>query len=57
MTESEALTIANSIAYQCRDGFFSSDNVWDTASETLGEQGMNDFGYSIRNAVAEVKKE
>ncbi len=55
MTEDEAVEIANSIVNQVRDGFYNDDNVWDTASETLGEQGMIDFGYSIRNAVAEVK--
>jgi hypothetical protein len=55
MTEDEAVAIANSIVSQVKDGFYNDDNVWDAASETLGEQGMIDFGYSIRYAVAEVK--
>lgn len=55
ITESEALQIASSMAEDCRDGFFSSDNMWDRASETLGEYGMIDFGYTIKNPVAEIK--
>lgn len=55
ITDSEAITIANSIVEQCRDGFFSEDNVYDAASETLGEYGMIDFGYKIKNAVSEIK--
>lgn len=55
ITEGEAITIANSIVEQCRDGFFNVDNVYDAASETLGEYGMIDFGYKIKNAVGEIK--
>ena len=57
LTDNEAVEIANSIVSQCRDGFFNVDNVYDQASETLGEYGMIDFGYTIKNPVAEVKKE
>lgn len=55
LTDHEACEIVRSMAEDCRDGFFSSDNMWDRASETIGEYGMIDFGYTIKNPVAEVK--
>lgn len=55
LTDYEAVEIANAIVSQCRDGFYNDDNVYDHASETIGEYGMIDFGFRIKNAVAKVK--
>lgn len=55
LTESEAVEIVSSMAEDCRDGFFSVDNMYDRASTVLGEYGMIDFGYTIKNPVGEIK--